>query len=74
MSHFLLQMNLGALLTAFLAHAGFEKYVETSSTVNHFVERWNAVSLLPWRASMYTYLYTAFFLQGYMELTAKIRI
>ena len=30
MSHFLLQMNLGALLTAPLAYTSFEKAVETS--------------------------------------------
>ena len=30
MSHFLLQMNLGALLTASLAHTSFKKAVETS--------------------------------------------
>ncbi len=30
MSHFLLQMNLGALLTASLAHTSFEKAVGTS--------------------------------------------
>ncbi len=30
MSQFLLQMNLGALLTAFLAHTSFEKAVVTS--------------------------------------------
>ena len=46
MTHFLLQMNLGALLTASLAHTSFEKAVETSYSQVFTIVQNNAISAI----------------------------